>query len=282
MSKTTIRPLWTRNELETATKGRFLAEGQADIFGVSIDTRTLRAGDLFIALKGYNSDGHHHIAAALERGASAVMIHDTSFYHTKDPRLLYVTDTMAGLEALGKAARARFHGKMIAITGSVGKTTTKEMLRLCLSACASTHAAEASYNNHWGVPLTLARLPRDSMFCISEIGMNHPGEILPLAHMVIPDIAIITTIAPAHLGHMGSLDAIAQEKSSLFLTLSKKGIAILSENIDGLPFFIRATQQAKAIAWLIGEEEQTSKQKQGLKNLTTNWLKTLSTQVTKE
>ena len=123
MSKTTIRPLWTRNELETATKGRFLAEGQADIFGVSIDTRTLRAGDLFIALKGYNSDGHHHIAAALERGASAVMIHDTSFYHTKDPRLLYVTDTMAGLEALGKAARSRFHGKMIAITGSVGKTT---------------------------------------------------------------------------------------------------------------------------------------------------------------
>ena len=260
MSKTTIRPLWTRNELETATKGRFLAEGQADIFGVSIDTRTLRAGDLFIALKGYNSDGHHHIAAALERGASAVMIHDTSFYHTKDPRLLYVTDTIAGLEALGKAARARFHGKMIAITGSVGKTTTKEMLRLCLSACASTHAAEASYNNHWGVPLTLARLPRDSMFCISEIGMNHPGEILPLAHMVIPDIAIITTIAPAHLGHMGSLDAIAQEKSSLFLTLSKKGIAILSENIDGLSFFIRTTQQAKAIAWLIGEEEQTSKQ----------------------
>ena len=182
-----MKPLWTRHELEIATKGRFLGESTLDVFGVSIDTRTLRAGDLFIALKGYNSNGHAYVTTALERGAHAVMVHDVSCY-PPDPRILRVTDTMAGLQALGHAARARFHGKTIAITGSVGKTTTKEMIRLCLSAYAPTHAAEASYNNHWGVPLTLARLPRDSAFCVSEIGMNHPNEILPLAHMVRPDV----------------------------------------------------------------------------------------------
>lgn len=122
---------------------------------------------------------------------------------------------MLGLQKLALAARARFKGKVVAVTGSVGKTTTKEMLRLCLAPSGPTHAAEASYNNHWGVPLTLARLPREAAFCISEIGMNHPGEILPLAKMVQPDVAVITTIGSAHLGHMGSLDAIAVEKPPL-------------------------------------------------------------------
>ncbi|MBO6037313.1 MAG: UDP-N-acetylmuramoyl-tripeptide--D-alanyl-D-alanine ligase [Acetobacter sp.] len=251
-----MKPLWTRHELEIATKGRFLGDSTLDVFGVSIDTRTLRAGDLFIALKGYNSNGHAYVTTALERGAHAVMVHDVSCC-PPDPRILHVTDTMAGLQALGHAARARFHGKTIAITGSVGKTTTKEMIRLCLSAYAPTHAAEASYNNHWGVPLTLARLPRDSAFCVSEIGMNHPNEILPLAHMVRPDVALITTIGTAHLGHMGSLEAIAREKASLFLALSKKGIAIVPEESHGLPFMVQATKQAGAILWQTGTHSKS-------------------------
>lgn len=243
--------LWTRAELEAATNGQFLATGDRDVSGISIDTRTLRPGDLFIALKGDSSDGHAHIATALERGAAAVMVHDTTQCPT-DPRILRVADTMAGLQALGLAARARFGGKVVAITGSVGKTTTKEMLRLCLAACGPTHAAEASYNNHWGVPLTLARLPREAAFCISEIGMNHPGEILPLAQMVRPDVAVITTIGSAHLGHMGSLDATAQEKASLIMALTPGGTAIAPDDAHGLPMIVDAARKAHATLWLAG------------------------------
>ncbi|MCI1322898.1 MAG: Mur ligase family protein, partial [Acetobacter fabarum] len=235
--------LWTRTELEQATGGHFLPAAapsaplgtqseaparnltEQAITGISIDTRTLAAGDLFIALKGDTSDGHAHVQAALDKGAACAMVHAAD--GLTDPRVLVVADTMVGLQQLAQAARARFTGKVVAVTGSVGKTTTKEMLRLCLSANGPTHAAEASYNNHWGVPLTLARLPRDAAFCISEIGMNHPGEILPLARMVRPDVAVITTIGSAHLGHMGSLDAIAAEKASIITTLPAHGVAVV-------------------------------------------------------
>ncbi|MFT8676470.1 MAG: UDP-N-acetylmuramoyl-tripeptide--D-alanyl-D-alanine ligase [Acetobacter sp.] len=250
--------LWTRAELQAATGGRFMARQvdrfrngcAAEITGISIDTRTLRTGDLFIALKGDSSDGHAHIASALEKGAAAVMAHDGGGLH--DARILLVDDTMAGLQHLALAARARFAGKVVAITGSVGKTTTKDMLRLCLQATGPTHAAEASYNNHWGVPLTLARLPRDAAFCISEIGMNHPGEILPLARMVRPDVAVITTIGSAHLGHMGSLDAIAREKASLMAALPAGGIAIIPDDAHGPDILAHAGQQAGAVLWPAG------------------------------
>lgn len=246
-----MTPLWTRATLEAATGGHFLGPCTPAITGISIDTRTLTPGDLFIALKGDNSDGHAHIGIALQKGAAAVMVHTTTGL-TEDPRLLVVADTLAGLQALATASRARFSGKVVAITGSVGKTTTKEMLRVALSALGPTHAAEASYNNHWGVPLTLARLPQQAAFCISEIGMNHPGEILPLAHMVKPDVAVISTIASAHLGHMGSLDAIAQEKATLITALPAHGIAIVPDDAHGQTFFEKAAQAAHATLWRSG------------------------------
>ena len=242
--------LWTRDELEAATGGKFAGPCTPVVTGISIDTRTLAAGDLFVALKGDNSDGHAHIAIALEKGAAAVLVHDTT--GCTDPRLLVVADTLKGLQALAHAARMRFTGKMVAVTGSVGKTTTKDMLRLSLGALGPSHAAEASYNNHWGVPLTLARLPREAAFCISEIGMNHPGEILPLASMVRPDIAVITTIGSAHLGYMGSVDAIAQEKAELITALPTGGVAIVPDDAHGQPFFTAAARQANATLWHTG------------------------------
>lgn len=229
-------PLWTSEALRAATGGTL--EAEVAVTGISIDTRSLEKGDLFIALVGETSDGHAHIAAAFDKGAACVMVHDTPGdsgpaprpHHRHDPRLLHVRDTMEGLRALGLAARARFTGKMLAVTGSVGKTTTKNMLRCALSALGPTHAAVASYNNHWGVPLTLARMPCDAAFCVAEIGMNHRGEIAPLAAMVRPDVALITTIGSSHLGYMGSVEAIAEEKSDLIAALPSSGIAIVPDN----------------------------------------------------
>jgi len=230
-----MTPLWTSYSLRDATNGTLKAD--LAITGISIDTRTLQPGDLFIALAGDNSDGHTHIDTAFERGAACVMVHTTS---SDDPRLLHVENTMTGLQALGRAGRARFHGKTVAVTGSVGKTTTKDMLRTALSAYGKTHASVASYNNHWGVPLTLARLPQNADFCISEIGMNHTGEIAPLAAMVKPDVALITSIGGSHIGNMGGLDAIAEEKASLFSALSSTGVAIIPDDAHGQPILENA------------------------------------------
>ena len=215
--------LWTAAVLQAATGGSLLAPFGA--MGVSIDSRTLQPGDLFVALRG-GTDGHAFVADALARGAAGAMVHRTDGLPADAP-LLVVDDTLAGLHALGHAGRARFTGRMIAITGSVGKTTTKEMLRTALAAFGPTHAAEASYNNHWGVPLTLARLPPDAAFCVTEIGMNHAGEIAPLARLAAPHVAIITAVASAHIGYLGSLEAIADEKATILQGLEPGGVAIL-------------------------------------------------------
>ncbi len=207
--------------------------------GVSIDTRTLQPGDLFIALQTDSGDGHAHVAAALARGAAGAMVHNTQGLPEAAP-LLKVADTLAGLTALGAFARARFTGRVVAITGSVGKTTTKEMLRTALSATGPTHAAVASYNNHWGVPLTLARMPPDAAFAVIEIGMNNPGEIAPLARLAAPHVAVITNIAAAHIGHLGSLDAIATEKSALLGGLLPGGVAVLPEASPQFPILLAA------------------------------------------
>ena len=215
--------LWSAKALVAATGGAMPMPIAAH--GVSIDTRTLRPGDLFVALQG-TSDGHAHAAAALGRGAAGVMVSHIGAVPRGAPALI-VDDTLAGLTALGRAGRARFRGRVIAVTGSVGKTTTKEMLRTMLAAFGPTHAAEASYNNQWGVPLTLARLPADAAFCVSEVGMNNPGEILPLAALVAPHVAAVTTVGSAHIGHMGSIEAIAEEKASLFDRLVSGGSAVV-------------------------------------------------------
>ena len=240
--------LWTGAALAGAVDGRCDGTLPDAITGISIDTRTLRPGELFVALVG-DSDGHAHVAAALERGAAAVLVHGTDLLPAslrRDPRLLHVSDTFAALQALGRAGRDRFRGRVVAVTGSVGKTTTKEMLRTALSAIGPTHAAQASHNNHWGVPLTLARLPADDAFCVCEIGMNHPGEIAPLAALARPDVAIVTTIAATHIGHMGSLDAIAREKASLFNALPPGGTALFPAEAHGADHLQAAARAACA------------------------------------
>ncbi len=221
-------PLWTFDEAANATGGRATQVWQAN--GVSIDTRTIQPGDLFVALKAAR-DGHDFVAQALEKGASAALVSRIPEGLDDTAPLLIVDDVLAGLEALGRHARARSKAKVIGITGSVGKTSTKEMLRTILSDQGRVHAAEKSYNNHWGVPLTLARMPADVDYAVIEIGMNHPGEISPLAKMTQPHVAVITTVAPAHLAAFENIEGIAREKAAIFDGLSKGGVAVYNGDL---------------------------------------------------
>ncbi|MCB1535071.1 MAG: UDP-N-acetylmuramoylalanyl-D-glutamyl-2,6-diaminopimelate--D-alanyl-D-alanine ligase [Rhodoblastus sp.] len=203
------------------------------VTGISIDTRTLAEGDLFVALKGDNSDGHDYVRKAFEAGAAAAVIDEAHAQALTGAGPLYVAkDTLAALEGLGRAARARSKARIVAVTGSVGKTTTKELLRCALASAGETHASAASYNNHWGVPLTLARMPASARFGVFEIGMNHAGEITPLVAMAQPHIAIITRIAPVHLEHFASIEAIADAKAEIFSGLQRGGVAILNRDDD--------------------------------------------------
>ncbi len=213
-------PLWQADALLDAVGGRFTTPFAAT--GVSIDSRTLRPGDVFVALRGV-TDGHAHVAAALAAGAAGALVRHVPDGLDEAAPLLLVADTGAALTALGAAGRARFASPVVAVTGSVGKTTTKEMLRLTLAEAGPAHAAEASHNNHWGVPLTLARLPVSASGCAVEIGMNHAGEIAPLSRLARPDVAVITAIGTAHIGHMGSEAAIAAEKASIAAGLTPPG-----------------------------------------------------------
>jgi len=228
MSVMTTRDLlWTGIDAAAACGAQALGGTAWSATGVSIDTRTLRSGDLFVALKGEASDGHDFVRAAFEKGAAAALVSDAAL----DPAsaggpLLLVDDTLRGLEGLGRAARGRSRARIVAVTGSVGKTSTKEALRHVLAAQARTHAAEASYNNHIGVPLTLARLPADARWAVCEVGTNHPGEIEPLARQVRAHVGIVTNIEAVHIGYFGSVDAIAEEKARLFVGM-EDGTAVL-------------------------------------------------------
>lgn len=234
----TTAPLWTAAELTEATGGAFIVP--FDATGMSIDTRTLQPGDLFVALQGEGRDGHAFVAEALAKGAAGALVHSAV---PGCDRLLKVDDTLGAMARLGGYARARSAARVVAVTGSVGKTTTKEMLRAILSAAGQTHAAFASYNNHWGLPLTLARLPRDAEFCVVEIGMNHPGEIAPLSRLARPHVAVITTIEKAHIGHLGTIEAIADEKVSIIRGLEPDGAIVLP--VDS-PLFPRLRAAAAA------------------------------------
>jgi UDP-N-acetylmuramoyl-tripeptide--D-alanyl-D-alanine ligase len=224
--------LWTSVDAARATGGRSTQVWQAG--GVSIDTRTLQPGDLFVALTDVR-DGHDFVAAALESGAAAALVSRVPEGIAPDAPLLVVPDVLTALEDLGRAARARTSARVVGITGSVGKTSTKEMLRAILAGQGKTHAAEASYNNHWGVPLTLARMPADTRFAVIEIGMNHPGEIAPLARLARLDVAMVTTVAPAHLEAFDSIEGIAREKASIFDGLQPGGTAIFNADIATTP-----------------------------------------------
>ncbi len=224
--------LWTTDQAVAATGGKCAANWQAS--GVSIDTRSLQKGDLFVALADVR-DGHDFVAQALEKGAAAALVSHVPDGVAVDAPLLIVDDVLQGLEALGVAARARISGKVIGVTGSVGKTGTKEMLRTALAGQARVHAAESSYNNHWGVPLTLARMPQDTEFAVIEIGMNHAGEIRPLAIMADLDVALITNVAPVHLAAFSGVEEIAKAKAEIFEGLKPGGTAILNADLKTLP-----------------------------------------------
>ncbi|CAO4842041.1 MAG: UDP-N-acetylmuramoyl-tripeptide--D-alanyl-D-alanine ligase [Holosporales bacterium] len=200
------------------------------ITGVSIDTRTLQKGNVFVAIKGDQHDGHLYIPKAIEKGASVILLHDPQFCDLCAHHSYFVVpDPQKALEKLAMANRIKYMDSVFvtAITGSVGKTTLKEFLRTLFSAFGPTVASQKSFNNHLGVPLTLNDLDDDTKFGVFEIGMNHVGEIAPLSCMVDPHIAVITAIAPAHIGNMGSIEAIAQEKADIFRGLRKSGIAIM-------------------------------------------------------
>jgi UDP-N-acetylmuramoyl-tripeptide--D-alanyl-D-alanine ligase len=233
-------PLWTSFDAAVATGGK--TTGRWVATGVSIDTRTLERGDLFVALSGENRDGHEFVADALKKGAAAALVSREPPGVLSDAPLLLVNDTQTGLEGLGRAARARSKAHIVAVTGSAGKTTTKEMLRLILARSGSVAASAASYNNHWGVPLSLARMPLDAVYAVLEIGMNHAGEIRSLVKLVRPHVAVITTVAPAHLEHFGTVEAIADAKAEIFEGIEPGGAAILPiEN----PQFDRLAAHAK-------------------------------------
>jgi len=230
MTGKAVSPLWTSEEAVAATGGCVTRPWRAS--GVSIDTRTLAPGDLFVALDGDRLDGHDYVADALARGAAAALVHRVPEGVAGDAPLLVVTDTLAGLRALGAAARARTGARVVAVTGSVGKTGTKEALRLVLGAQGATHASAGNLNNHWGAPLSLARLPREAEFAVFELGMNHAGEIAPLTRLVRPHVAVITAIEPAHTAFFRSIEGIADAKAEIFLGLEPGGVAVLNRDND--------------------------------------------------
>ena len=207
--------LWTAAELRKATGGT----GGADVTGIAIDSRAVVPGDLFVALRA-DRDGHAFVPDALAQGAACAMVDE-------DMAGLRVADTLVGLTALGAAGRARSGARVVAVTGSVGKTTVKDMLRHGLAEQGLTHASAASHNNQWGVPLTLARLPGAARYAVIEIGMNNRGEIAPLARLARPDVAVVTNIGTAHVGNLGSEAAIAAEKGDILLGLPRGGVAVL-------------------------------------------------------
>ena len=237
-------PLWNAAGIVKATGGKATRDFAAT--GVSIDSRSLVPGDLFVALTD-RRDGHDFVAAALEAGAAGALVARVPEGVAEDAPLVIVPDVLAALTALGAAGRARSRARVVGVTGSVGKTSTKEMLRAALARQGNVHAAEASFNNHWGVPLTLARLPKAADFAVIEIGMNRPGEIAPLSRLARPHVALITTVAPAHLEAFDDLSGIAREKAAIFEGLEPDGVAIFYDDMPPEPRLI-----VEGAAWATG------------------------------
>lgn len=226
--------LWTSDALVAAMDGRPVGHLPRGVSGISIDSRSLQPGDAFFAIRGETMDGHDFATAAVKAGAVLLVVSEEKLpaLGRLTAPMIVVPDVLEALEKLGIAARDRAQARIVAVTGSVGKTSTKEALRHGLSAVGSVHASAASFNNHWGVPLTLARMPAECDYAVFEIGMNHENEIRPLVKMVRPHVAIVTSIAPAHLGHFNSMDDIARAKAEIFEGLEPGGTALLNRD-DG-------------------------------------------------
>ncbi len=245
--------LWTAEGLELAMGARPAGALPQEVSGISIDSRTIEAGEAFFAIKGDRVDGHQFVANALARGAAlAVVAEERLPAMPPGAPLLIVPDVLKGLRSAAGAARARSEAKVIAVTGSAGKTGTKDALKLVLSREGTTHASTASFNNHWGVPLSLARLPADARFAVFELGMNHAGEIEPLAKLVRPHIAIITTIEAVHLEFFSGLEAIADAKAEIFLGLEPGGLTVLprdNSQFERLAAAARAAGVARVVTF---------------------------------
>jgi len=253
-------PLWTLNEAAAAMGGRVVAGDSAaqTLSGLSIDTRTLKVGDLFFAIRGEARDGHDFVRDALARGAGAAVVAEERAADLRDAGPLIAVPArdddgvLAAMRSLAVAARARTGARVLAVTGSVGKTGTKEALRHVLAAQGATHASVASYNNHWGVPLTLGRMPASSAFGVFEVGMNHAGEIAPLTRLVRPEIAIVTTVEPVHIEHFRSLSGIADAKGEIFSGLEPGGVAIINRdnpNFERLKAHALASRAGRVVSF---------------------------------
>jgi UDP-N-acetylmuramoyl-tripeptide--D-alanyl-D-alanine ligase len=222
-----VNALWTSDEVVAALAPATIG-GRFEATGVTFDSRAVGKGDLFFALAGETTDGHGFVADALARGAAAAVVsREVLGAHGI---LVRVPDTMKALADLGRAGRRRSRARVASVTGSVGKTSSKDALRAMLSVQGKTEASVASYNNHVGVPISLARLPADAAYGVFEIGMNHPGEIEPLARQVEAHVGLITNVEPAHIGHMGSEEAIADEKACLFAGMRQGAVAVLNRD----------------------------------------------------
>jgi UDP-N-acetylmuramoyl-tripeptide--D-alanyl-D-alanine ligase len=236
-------PLWTSKAMAVAMRAEANGASPDAITGISIDSRTLRPGEAYFAIKGAVHDGHDFVADALQAGAAlAVVEKDQRAKFAPDAPLLVVDDVLAALVDLAHAARGRLGAQVIAVTGSVGKTSTKEALLHVLAGQGKTHASAASFNNHWGVPLSLARCPADARFAVFEIGMNHAGEIEPLVKMVRPHVAVITTVEPVHLEFFSGIEAIADAKAEIFEGVEPGGAVVLNRDNSQ---FARLNRRAK-------------------------------------
>ena len=241
--------LWTSDEIATATKGE--ATKPFACAGISIDTRELEPGDLFVPLKA-ERDGHDFIANAFRQGAAATLSEVPINGHAG----VLVEDTLASLRAMATHRRDHSEAIRIGVTGSVGKTSLKEAIATVCEAAGPTHKSVKSFNNHWGVPLTLARMPRDTEFGVFEMGMNHAGELTDLSALVRPDIAVITKIAPAHLEHFDSVDAIARAKAEIFSGLAEGGRAVINLDCAYGPRLSRVAKKHGAKITTVGKSER--------------------------
>ncbi|RYE07918.1 MAG: UDP-N-acetylmuramoyl-tripeptide--D-alanyl-D-alanine ligase [Hyphomicrobiales bacterium] len=261
-----MHPLWTVAEAVAATGGR--PEGLSDgpLHSVSIDSREIGPEALFVAIKGDKLDGHDYVRAALDAGAAAAIVSEAWFATNRSDRVIVVPDTLEALRLMAKAARLRSKAMFVAVTGSAGKTTTKEAIRTVLGAAGETHYSIKSFNNHWGVPLMLARMPREAQFGVFEIGMNHAGEITPLTRLVRPHVVVITTVAAAHLEFFKSVSEIAEAKAEIFLGVEEGGTAVLNADHPYLHILFAKARESgirKVITygydeeadWRIGEPE---------------------------
>ncbi len=240
-------PLWTLGEAIASCDG--WPDGDMDqdaaLSSVSIDSRTVEAGALFVAIRGDNLDGHAYVGQAFKAGAGAALVAENTKVEAAGP-LIRVADTLKGLERLGRSARGRTRAAVIAVTGSVGKTGTKEALRLALEHSGAVHASEKSYNNQWGVPLSLANMARETRYGVFEVGMNHAGEIEPLVAMIRPHVAIVTTVEPVHLEFFGSVAQIAEAKAEIFTGLESGGTAIINRDNPHFGLLARRAREAGA------------------------------------